>query len=379
MPDVIVIGLGSMGSAAAYHLASRGARVIGLDRFAPPHSRGAHAGGSRIIRMTYAEGPSYVPLLRRAYTLWDQLSSLTGISLVTPTGGLFLGPPLSPTVAGALRSARDHGLAHEVLDAAEIRRRYPAFTPADDEMAVYDEAAGIVTPEAAITALHTLAVEAGADLRYGAAVALWKATDSGVAVTLEDGSVLTADRLIISPGGWAPGLLDLPIRIERRLQHYWTPSGSGFAVGEFPVWIWEDATGAAAYGMPAFGPSAHVKAAFHHATDPASASVGAAPPRPGEEEPVRTWLSHRLPRLSSAGYAGGKQCLYALTPDENFVIGRHPSWDRVAVAAGFSGHGFKFVPVVGEILADLSTGVAPSYDLSLFAPSRFVTPEGERS
>src|SRR5262245_35830966 len=129
MPDVIVIGLGSMGSAAAYHLAARGASVIGLDRFTPPHTRGAHAGGTRIIRMTYAEGPAYVPLLRRAYALWEQLSEESGRQMVTPTGGLFVGPAASATFSGSLRSARDHGLAYDLLDAPEIRRRFPIFTP----------------------------------------------------------------------------------------------------------------------------------------------------------------------------------------------------------------------------------------------------------
>jgi sarcosine oxidase len=371
MPDVIVIGLGSMGSAAAYHLAARGASVIGLDRFTPPHTRGAHAGGTRIIRMTYAEGSAYVPLLRRAYALWDQLSEATGERLVTPTGGLFLGPEASATVAGALRSARDYGLDHELLDACEVRRRFPAFTPADDDAAVYDEAAGIVRPEAAVSALLGLASAAGADLRYGCTVASWRASDAGVEVTLADGTVLSADRLVVAPGGWAGGLLGLPIDVQRRVQHYWTPTGSGYAPGEFPVWIWEDASGLAAYGLPAFGPDGWVKAAFHHADDPASADAGAAAAAPGEEVPVRSWLRDRIPGIAAAPYAGGKECLYALTPDENFVIGRHPEWERVAVAAGFSGHGFKFVPVVGEILADLSTGVAPSYDLSLFAPTRF--------
>jgi sarcosine oxidase len=371
MPDVIVIGLGSMGSAAAYYLAARGATVIGLDRFTPPHTRGAHAGESRIIRMTYAEGAAYVPLLRRAYALWDQLSAATGEQLVTPTGGLNIGSPTSATVMGALHSAREHALAHEVMDAVDIHRRFPAFTPAEDEIAVYDEAAGIVTPEAAITALLRLAEAAGADLRYDAAVASWKASDSSVAVTLEDGTVLEADRLIVAPGGWAGDLLGFPLRVQRRVQHFWAAPGSGYAPGEFPVWIWEDPTGTAAYGMPEFGPDRVIKAAFHHTDDPASASQGAAPPVPGEELPVREWLRSRIPGLSTAGYAGGKQCLYTLTPDENFIIGRHPAWERVAVAAGFSGHGFKFVPVVGEILADLSTGVAPSYDLSLFSPTRF--------
>jgi sarcosine oxidase len=371
MPDVIVIGLGSMGSAAAYHLAARGTSVIGLDRFTPPHTRGAHSGGTRIIRMTYAEGSAYVPLLRRAYALWDQIGEATGVPLIIPTGGLFLGPAASATVAGALRSAREHGLAYELLDASDVRRRFPAFTPGPDDAAVYDEAAGIVTPEEAITTFLRLASQAGADLRYGCAVASWKATDTSVVVTLADGTALSADRLIVAPGGWAGGLLGLPIDVQRRVQHYWTPAGPGYAPGEFPVWIWEDSSGVAAYGMPEFGPDRWVKAAFHHADDPASADDGPAPVRPGEEEPIRSWLRDRIPGIAAASYAGARECLYALTPDEDFIIGRHPAWDRVAVAAGFSGHGFKFVPVVGEILADLSTGVAPSYDLSLFAPNRF--------
>lgn len=371
MPDVIVIGLGSMGSAAAYHLADRGAVVVGLDRFTPPHTRGSHSGGTRIIRMTYAEGPAYVPLLRRAYALWDQLSEAAGTPLVTPTGGLFLGPAQSPTVAGAVRSAREHGLDYSLLTADEVRRQFPAFTPAEDELAVFDPAAGIVTPEPAISSLLDLASRAGADLRFGCGVASWKASSSEVTVTLDDGSVLSADRLVVAPGGWAGGLLGLPIDVQRRVQHYWSAPGAAYAPGAFPVWIWEDAAGVAGYGMPAFGPDGSLKAAFHHADDPVSPVDGASPARPGEELAVREWLADRIPGLANAPYAGARECLYAMTPDENFVIGRHPSSDRVSIAAGFSGHGFKFVPVVGEILADLSTGVAPSYDLSLFSPSRF--------
>jgi len=368
MPDVIVLGLGSMGSAAAYHLASRGLRVVGLDRFTPPHERGAHAGGTRIIRMTYAEGSAYVPLLHRTYELWQQIERAADVRLVTRTGGLNLGRPESATVTGALTSAQAHGLEHEVLDAAQIRRRYPAFTPADDEIAVFDVAAGIVTPELAIGTLLDLAAKAGADLRYGIAARSWDESRDGVTVTLDNGDELHADRLIVAPGGWAPGLFDLPLRVERRVQHYWTP-GTGFDPASFPVWIWEDTAGVAAYGMPAFGPEGLVKAAFHDADEPADASVGAEPPRPGEEQAVRDWLAERIPALATAGYAGGKQCLYTLTPDENFVIGAVS--ERVVAAAGFSGHGFKFVPVVGEIVADLSTGMTPPYDLSLFSPARF--------
>ncbi|MCP2327473.1 sarcosine oxidase [Hamadaea flava] len=368
MPEVIVLGLGSMGSAAAYTLAARGLDVVGVDRFTPPHERGAHAGGTRIIRMTYAEGAAYVPLLRRTYQLWAELERATGVRLVTPTGGLNLGRPDSPTVSGALTSAREHGLAYELLDADAIRRRFPQFHPAEDEVAVLDTAAGFLTPEIAISTILGLAERAGATLRFGTAAVSYSETLAGVSVSLADGSRLEAERLIVAPGGWAPGLLGaLPLRVERRVQHFWRP-GPGFAPAEFPAWIWE-AGGLTAYGVPAY--EGQVKAAFHAPPRPETvdADAGAEPPRPDEELPVRDWLRPRLPGLADAPYAGGKQCLYTLTPDENFVIG--PVSDRVTVAAGFSGHGFKFVPVVGEILADLATDAVPPFDLALFSPSRF--------
>jgi sarcosine oxidase len=368
MPDVIVLGLGSMGSAAAYTLAARGVDVVGVDRFVPPHERGAHAGGTRIIRMTYAEGAAYVPLLRRTYALWAALEAEAGVKLVTPTGGLNIGRLDSATVSGALDSAREHGLAYELLDADAIRSRFPQFTPADDEVAVLDVAAGVLTPELAISTILDLATRTGASLRFGTAVVSYRETTSGVSVSLADGTVLDADHLIVAPGGWAPSLFPkVPLRVERRVQHFWRPA-SGFAPSEFPVWIWE-AGGLTAYGVPVFDDQ--VKAAFHAppVRELVDADLGAEPPRPGEEQPVRDWLRPRLPGLGAAAYAGGKQCLYTLTPDENFVLG--PVSDRVVVAAGFSGHGFKFVPVVGEILADFVTGVVPPFDLSPFSPHRF--------
>ncbi|NUR72585.1 MAG: N-methyl-L-tryptophan oxidase [Hamadaea sp.] len=368
MPEVIVLGLGSMGSAAAYTLAVRGADVVGVDRFTPPHDRGAHAGGTRIIRMTYAEGAAYVPLLRRTYALWRDVEAASGRKLVTPTGGLNLGRPDSATVSGALTSAREHGLAYELLDAEAVRRRFPQFDPADDEVAVLDTAAGFLTPETAISTILELAERSGAKLRFGTVAVSYRETRAGVSVSLADGDELHADRLVIAPGGWAPGLLaGLPLRVERRVQHFWQP-GPGFTPAEFPAWIWE-AGGLTAYGVPEH--QGQVKAAFHATPRPevVEADAGAAPPRPDEEQPVRTWLRPRIPTLADAAYLGGKQCLYTLTPDENFVIG--PFSERVVVAAGFSGHGFKFVPVVGEILADLATGAVPPYDLALFSPTRF--------
>ena len=368
--DVIVVGLGSMGSAAAYALASRGLRVVGLDRFTPPHDRGAHAGGSRIIRMAYMEGAEYVPLVARSYELWRELEAITGESLLTDTGGLMMGLASSDAVAGALATARAHALPHELLGADEIRRRFPAFTPGDDEVGLFEATAGLIRPERAITTNVRLARAQGADLRTGVAVEDWHADDSGVIVTTADG-VLEADRLVLAPGAWAPGLTRLPVslRVERRVQHYWRASRPElFSVGRLPVWIWEYGPNRAAYGLPEV--DGGVKAALHHGQEPADPAVGAAPVRTQEIAAMRTWLASHLPSLAEGAWVGSKPCLYTLTPDEHFVLGPHPSYPNVSVACGFSGHGFKFTPVVAEILADLVTNGATTYPIDLFHPHR---------
>jgi sarcosine oxidase len=369
--DVLVVGLGSMGAAAAYHLAHRGHSVLGVDRFAPPHDRGAHAGGSRIIRMAYLEGAEYVPLVRRSYDLWSELEAETGESLLTRTGGLMLGPADSKAVGGALSSARVHDLAHELLDPDQLRRRFPQFSPGDDEVGLFEEVAGLVRPEAAIAAHLRLAAAAGATVRSGVAVRGWETTAAGVRVHTDDGP-LDADRLVIAPGAWAGDLVRLPVplRVERRVQHYWRPTGpvEDFAPGRLPVWIWEYAAGAMAYGLPDLGGG--VKASLHHGPDPVDPSVGAAPPTDGEIAAMRDWLQSRMPRLAAGEWVSAKPCLYTLTPDEHFVIGRHPEHPAVAVAYGFSGHGFKFSPVVGEILADLTESGVTSHPIDLFAPAR---------
>jgi len=369
--DVIVAGLGSMGAAAAYHLARRGHSVLGVDRFAPPHDRGAHAGGSRIIRMAYLEGEEYVPLVRRSYDLWRDLEEATGETLLTTTGGLMLGPTDSKVVGGALESARIHDLAHELLDSDDLRRRFPQFSPGDGDVGLYEEVAGLVRPESAIAAHLCLAAEAGATVRAGVAVRGWEANASGVRVETDDGP-LHADRLVIAPGAWASDLVRLPVplRVERRVQHYWQPTGPAedFAPGRLPVWIWEYAPGAMAYGLPELGGG--VKAALHHGPDPVDPYTGAAAPTADEIAAMREWLRGRLPRLAEGEWVDAKPCLYTITPDEHFIIGRHPDHPAVSVACGFSGHGFKFSPVIGEILADLTESGATSHPIALFDPAR---------
>jgi len=388
--DVVVVGLGSMGAAAAYRLAASGVRVLGLDRFEPPHERGAHAGGSRIIRMAYMEGADYVPLLRRSYELWRELEAASGERLVTMTGGLMLGRADSMPVGGALAAARAHGLAHELLDAAEVHRRYPAFTPADDEVAVAEEVAGLVRPERTIATNLRLARAAGADLRTGVAVQTWRGTAGGVTVVTGDGEI-EADRLVLAPGAWSPELtrLAVPMRIERRVQHYWEAEDpASHAIGAFPAWIWESG-GTIAYGLPTVDVGA--KAAFHapwpgqdtpslpgsktwHGGAEVDPDTAGAPVTEAEVRGLRDWLSPRLPGLGHGRWLDAKPCLYTLTPDGHFVLGRHPGDERVVVACGFSGHGFKFVPVIAEVVADLVVDGATRHPIGLFDPARFGAP-----
>jgi sarcosine oxidase len=379
--DAVVVGLGSMGSSAAYHLAARGLSVVGLDRFEPPHGRGAHSGGSRIIRMAYMEGPQYVPLVHRAFELWRALERDTGEVLLTVTGGLMLGRPDSVPVAGALAAVRAHGLAHELLDAGQVRARFPAFAPADDEVALFEEVAGLVRPERAIAAHLALARAHGADLRTGITALSWVATGDGVTVTTTDGGVVEADRLVLAPGAWAAELLRIamPMRVRRRIQHFWWPADpADFQPGRMPVWIWDWPPDQVGYGLPAL--DGQVKAALHRGDDPVDPDVGAAEACPDEVAAMRDLLATRLPRLATGRWLGAKPCLYTLTPDEHFVLGAHPSAPHVWLAAGFSGHGFKFVPVVGEILADLAVTGKTAYEIGIFDPTRVAvtgTSEGE--
>lgn len=316
--------------------------------------------------MAYAEGADYVPLLRRAFELWGSLEEASGQRLVTTTGGLMLGPLDGTIVGGALESAQVHGLAHELLDAAEVRRRFPTFVPADGDVGLFEEVAGLVRPEAAIATYLRLAGEAGADLRYGTAVTGWRATADGVVVTTRDGEH-SAARLVIAPGAWAPELLadlTVPFTVHRRVQHYWA------TMDQIPVWIWEYAPGIAAYGLPNVDGTG-AKAALHHGHDPVDPNVGAADATGDEIAAMRDWLAIRMPALAESGWLANKPCLYTLTPDEHFVLGRHPVYDAVAIAGGFSGHGYKFTPIVGEILADLALTGTTRYPIGLFDPARF--------
>jgi monomeric sarcosine oxidase len=369
--DVAIIGLGAMGSAAAHHLASRGARVLGLEQFTPAHDQGSSHGDSRIIRQAYFEHPSYVPLLRRAYELWEAAEAESGRHLLTLTGGLMIGRPEAATVAGSRLSAQTWELEHEVLDAAAVRRRFPTFALAEDEVAVHEERAGFVAPEETVLAQVDLARRHGAQLRFGERVLAWDVRGDGVEVTTAT-ERHRADRLVISAGAWAPQLLRLrlPMRVERQIMHWFAPEGgiAPFAADRHPVYVWEDTTGEQIYGFPARPGEATAKVAFFHRPVPTDPDHVDRQVLPQEIQEIESYVSTRLPALTR--HVRALTCLYTTTPDHHFVLGPHPDHPRVSVAAGFSGHGFKFTPVVGEILADLALDGATDHDIALFDPDR---------
>lgn len=373
--DVIIIGLGGMGSAAAYHLARRGQRVLGLEKFTPAHDKGSSHGGSRIIRQSYFEDPAYVPLLLRAYELWEGLAKDSGQEVYRVTGGLFLGPPDCLTVAGSLRTSQEWSLPHDVLDAAQIRSRFPNFTPQEGDIGLYEAKAGFARPEMTVAAHLDLAAREGATLRFGEEVREWSETTTGVTVTTAAGSY-TGGQLVICPGAWAPQLLaelGIPITIERQVLYWLDPVGGTTPFEDQPIFINENARGMQIYGFPSIdGPDGGVKVAFFRKGQECTPETIDRVVHPEEISAMRDRVTELLPALSG-DCVHSATCMYSNTSDEHFVITRHPDYANVTVACGFSGHGFKFVPVVGEIVADLATTGSTAHPIALFDPQRLVT------
>lgn len=374
--DVIVIGLGGMGSAAAYRLAERGQRVLGLEQYPAVHDRGSSHGGSRIIRQAYFEDPAYTPLLLRAYQLWDQVEQRSGRTIMHTTGGLMVGRPDSRTVAGSIRSAEEWGLDYEVLSARELRRRFPTMRPDEYEVAFYERKAGLVVPEASVAAHLTLARQAGADLHFEEPVVDWYADKSGGGVrVLTRTNVYTADRLVVCPGAWAPTLLanlGVPLRVERQVQYWFAPAGGvePYLPDRHPIYVWEGENGRQVYGFPAHtDPADGVKVAFFRGGKTCTPDTIDRVVHPDEVAEIAAFLRRRLPSLPGE-FLRAKTCMYTSTPDEHFVVAPHPRHEQVVVACGFSGHGFKFVPVVGEIVADLVTQGHTEHSITLFDPRR---------
>lgn len=376
--DVIVVGLGGMGTAAAWQLARRGLSVLGLEQFALGHDRGSSHGHTRIIRQAYYEHPDYVPLVRRAYEGWFELEQARGEHLLTTCPCLTLGPPDSDLVQGVRRSAREHGLPIEDLDAREVQRRYPAFelSGAGECVGVVEHTAGFLYVDRCVRAMADEARQLGARLRENEPVVGWERRGDGVVVRTAAGEYAAA-RLVLTAGPWAGRLLGeygQSLRVMRQvvLWHE-TPRPELFRRDRFPIFIAE-AEGGYFYGLPALDPRG-VKVARHYGASELAGPEGVLREVTGEDRsPVRDFLRRYLPAAGESRH--GSVCLYTLTPDRHFLIDRHPGVGGVALAAGFSGHGFKFAPVVGEALADLAVEGKTSRPIALFGLARLTPASG---
>jgi sarcosine oxidase len=371
--DVIVAGVGGMGSATAAELASRGARVLGLERAGIPNDRGSSHGVNRIIRLAYAEDPRYVPLLRRAYARWRDLEARSGEQILVTTGGLDIGRPDSETVRGSLASARSHDLEHELLDAESLVERFPGFRLPAELVGVYQPDGGFVLSERAIASYARLALDAGADLRGYEPLSDWRADGDGVVVRTGNGTY-RARRLVISAGAWLgkliPDLATLAVPERQVLLWSQTLRPERYAVGVFPIFILDVAEGIY-YGFPEFGIPGLKIGRMHHrrqVVDPDTWDRSAF--EPDDEAVLRAATSRYLPDADGPALTR-KACLFTNTPDEHFIIDRLPAAPQVVVVSPCSGHGFKFASVVGEIAADLALDGTTYHDIEMFRIDRF--------
>jgi sarcosine oxidase len=368
--DVIVVGVGGMGSAAAYHLARRGKTVLGLDRFEIPNEHGSSHGITRVIRLAYNEHPAYVPLLRRAYEGWRELGADAGEQFLHITGSMDISRPDQSVVEGSIRSCEEHGLPYEVLNATEVAWRFPGYRLDPEMVAVLQPDGGFVLPERAIVAHALGATAAGAELHPGERVTGWEPTNEGVQVTTGLGTY-EAERLVLTAGAWMHEIAGLPVVAERQVLAWLEAEQPGlFRPDTFPVFIMQTADDERYYGLPEFGIPGFKLGWYHHFQERGRADELDRTPRPDDERVLREYAARYFPDGAGAALSM-VGCLFENTPDEHFIIDRLPDLPQVIVGGGGSGHGFKFCPVIGEMLADLAMHGETQHDISLFRSDRF--------
>jgi sarcosine oxidase len=364
--DVIVAGLGSLGSAAAFHLARRGRRVLGLDRFTPPHAGGSHHGKSRIIREAYFEDPRYVPLVLRAYEDWAALERECGRELMKPTGGLMIGVPDGLLVAGAKRSAEEHGLPYESLSVDEVRRRHPAVRLDEGMDVLFEPRAAVLSPEACVQAHLDGARVAGARLRFDEPVTAWFSDGPGVRVETPAGRYY-AERLVLSAGAWMGRLvreLENDLEVERQVLYFFEPVEPELCTpAKLPIFLIEHEYGRYYYGFPDLGEGA--KVAIHHEGEIGDPDRLSREVEAHEVEAI-TDLTRRYLPAAAGTLKKACVCMYTNTPDRHFIVDFLPEQPAVLVASPCSGHGFKFCGVLGAAVAALVDGEPPLVDLSMF-------------
>jgi sarcosine oxidase len=375
--DVVVCGLGATGSAALYQLARRGVRVLGFDRHAPGHDRGSSHGETRVIRLGYFEHPSYVPLVRNAYAAWHEIEAAAGRRLLHVTGIAEIGPPGGVLVAGTLASITRHGLPHEVLAAPELMQRFPAFRVPADYVGVLQPDGGFLAAEPAVEAMVALAQAKGAILRTGETIRAIEPVVGGVRIATDHGTVEAAVA-IVALGPWIKALLpDLPapIRVTRQAMAWFAPLDPvPLERGRMPVFLLESRHGIH-YGFPPFDSGSIKVAKHHHSNQTVDADTYERTVTAADESLIRAAVAEHLP-AANGRLVKAKTCLYTMTPDGDFIIDRLPGAPQIVIASPCSGHGFKFAPAVGEILADLATTGVTRHDISRFALARFALEGG---
>jgi sarcosine oxidase len=372
--DAIVVGVVGMGSAALYHLARRGKRVLGIERYDVPHEMGSSHGITRLIRLAYYEHPSYVPLLRRAYELWRELEALAGEQLLYITGSLDAGPPDSEVVQGSLRSCELHDLPHELLSSAEITRRWPGYRLPAAHVAVLQPEGGFLLPERCIVHHVEAAQALGAEVHAREQVLDWAPTSDGGGVRVRtDRGTYEADRLIVSAGAWVGALVKRLAGLavpERQVLAWLQPRQPElFEFGRFPVFNLLVDEGRY-YGFPIHGVPGFKLGRYHHLGERIDPDRARREPDARDEAVLRTFVERYFPEAAGPTMAL-RSCMFTNTPDEHFVVDLHPQYPQVVIASPCSGHGFKFASVMGEILADLAVDGRTQHDISLFGMGRF--------
>jgi sarcosine oxidase len=370
--DVIVIGVGGMGSATCRHLARRGKRVLGLERFDIPHAMGSSHGLTRIIRLAYYEDPSYVPLLRRAYELWRELETGFGEQLLHVTGSVDASGPDEEVFRGSYDSCRIHDLPHEVLTSAELTRRYPAYRLPPDHVALFQPSGGFLLSERAIVAHVVAAQAAGAEIRAREPVLGWEPAGDGVRVTTGRGTY-EARTLVVTAGAWigqlVPELAALA-RPERQVLAWLQPTDPAlFAPERFPVFNLVVPEGRY-YGFPIHGVPGFKFGRYHHRGEQIAPDAWDREADHADETLLRAFAERYFP-AGAGPVMALRSCMFTNTPDEHFIVDRHPACPQVVVASPCSGHGYKFCSVIGEILADLTVREESGHDIALFRLGRF--------
>lgn len=380
--DVIVIGVGSMGSSTCYHLSKDGYKVLGLEQFDITHEFGSHAGQSRIIRKAYFENPDYVPLLERAYRNWKSIEEETETKIYHPTGLVYFGPRVHSLIKGVKQSASLYNVKVSSFNSNEIAERFPQFTVPKDFDTLFEPDAGFVTPEKAIRLYAEQAVKKGAQIKTHEQVVNWKKEGNGI-VVITDKNIYNCSKLIITAGAWARKMIPTisgKLKITRQFVAWIKPrEWDKFILGKFPCWLLEDDEKAGCYyGFPIlpeneFGGPMGLKLAHHFPdleTDPDHVNRQATKE---DENNLKYALNKYLPGCFES-FLSYKICLYTNSPDEDFIIDKLPGYeDQVIVATGFSGHGFKFASVIGEILSDLAIKGATQLPINFLSAHRFLS------